>query len=395
MVAQPPPRPPSPPRPGSWALSLPEAEVAIAGVQLEHSDTPQASATVASTSEPESSAVATAHVPVDFGPAGVEDLGHDDEKAPTLPTGAVSVEQAETLLAAKRCCGGCCPRCGALLKFFAVTLFALGLANPVGRLTPVPASVVVGCVLLAVALLALGIEAKHSWRGGPSEPAGVVGCARRARLRGSLSNPAAAAQPPRSHCWTGGSWCSRTVLCPLIGYFLFLPPLWFAVRVATYPGQYIPKLNRRDPPEHSSAFSFVSRLDGAVLLAGRKVFRPSNFTDSTSGGRTVPLIFLGGNGGNVWFNLQVSSSPSIRHAPNHDPPCRPSVHHRPSPCRPSVLRIPIDLRDLGAPEIDRHLLSSRSGGRRAREAVYRPGVKQRRAFIRGLLVLLPWLLPEW
>eukprot|EP01051_Picozoa_sp_SAG22_P022852 SAG22_NODE_5644_length_978_cov_1.423208_1_plen_320_part_01 len=104
--------------------------------------------------------------------------------------------------------------------------------------------------------------------------------------------------PPSAR--VGAGWAFRTLVCPLLGYLLLAPVLWSVCRLSIYPGQYIPKLNHRDQPAGSTAFSFVSSHDGAVLSGGRMLYR---WPTAGPTAEVVPLVFLGGNGGNVWFNM--------------------------------------------------------------------------------------------
>jgi hypothetical protein len=65
-------------------------------------------------------------------------------------------------------------------------------------------------------------------------------------------------------------------------------------RIAVYPGSFGLGAGPRPPPAGAAVFSFGGS-GGEVLLGGRQVFA----LEGSSPSEFIPVVFLGGNGGNV------------------------------------------------------------------------------------------------
>jgi len=97
--------------------------------------------------------------------------------------------------------------------------------------------------------------------------------------------------------------CCTAVKClafPVGAYLLLIPILYFIARVAIYPGQYVelPSFtfySQSELAQRGRAFTFRSSYDGTELQGYRT---PANSPSS----HAVPVVFLGGNGGNGWLN---------------------------------------------------------------------------------------------
>lgn len=202
-------------------------------------------------------------------------------------------------------CRSCCPQRTTMLRGSGLVLLALLMLNVLCRtthfVTGIPPSVVVAALFLATLLYTLVPNApERPGSGGARRGIGnAVACwgeAMSAEGVRRLKLP-----PPDAEAMDWGRWGLRTLLCPTISYCMLAVALHITARIAIYPGAFILNLNQRLQPEAVTTFSFVSEFDGKILQGARQLFA---LEGSLSPVVVVPVVFIGGNGGNVWFNLQ-------------------------------------------------------------------------------------------
>ena len=206
------------------------------------------------------------------------------------------------------CCPGCCPDRRAAARFLLAALLALGLLNALchGR-SPLHTGVPAWLVVAAVALPCVGAAAHRARRGSRvrvTQGAGSIGAC-----------CDAAASRSRRTAAELGCGSRRTLLCPVALYCSLILPLWIGCRIGVYPWTFGfgGGARARAAPSDAQEFTFVSSHDGARIRAGCRRQQPARHDGHEDappdpGTTVVPLLFLGGNGGEVWGNLARGAS---------------------------------------------------------------------------------------
>ena len=196
----------------------------------------------------------------------------------------------------RRCCHECCfwwPDRKELLLAIAWLLVHLGLLNATMRDRDVDMQLIAALgVLTAVVALAvvLGVERllRRHW------PA----CDR--------AKPTSATRRRRS------ARRARPLLCPLCCYASCALVIALNACYILYPGSWL-RTPSQDPttpyfgdmPSRWRYFNFTSSYDGAVLQGAHWTYRARA---AAADAPAVPLVFLGGMGGSMWYNLREAAA---------------------------------------------------------------------------------------
>ncbi len=222
--------------------------------------------------------------PAHVGPVGGDAADKDKEPGSTSRAAASPSRSWCENRASRRC-----KACGAALALYLVAVLLLNLLCQASVRSPfysVAAGLetVAGILLAVAALLAL-----TAWWF-------------RAELRGAASaarrgGPGRPARPSRR------SWACAA--CAVAAYLAVSLCVFFAAKVAVYPGLLELAWEVRPEGLKGEEFVFASAQDGASLHGYRAVFSADSYglTASRGARRVVPVLMLGGNGETGWSSV--------------------------------------------------------------------------------------------